>query len=254
MNIVQQSKGDLRHAKPYQRGIGIGADLTLVRSWIPSLKVLKFFGYAPIQIKFAKLSTVSDLPAVRPALYEFKMCWLTPGLACIILWAFVRTQFAIGIHTAKIFPGLSNSISIAFGFKDKNKSDTERLIQPLSKYIGPVMSWFNWITFLVRFPDFVRFLNNWQVFDHTSAYWRKLDGTQSWQLVLCLCIMNALTFSNIFLRIMAVWDKVSAVGTYELHMIIGVGMLILMLAMVDDTMVICMQFSVSSGLRKVIKN
>lgn len=141
-------------------------------------------------------------------------------------------------------------MSGTFGFGCVNKSETEKLVLPLPHYCVPVMIWLEWIALMLRFPDFVQFLNNWQKLDQNTANWRT-KGNKSKLLACHLMVVNGLVVGNALLRIIGGLSKVSGAGAYIVCLIITAGVLTITSSLTEDTKVTCMLFSVSSSLRKV---
>lgn len=215
-------------------------DFTIVSNWIPLIKLLKLLGNAPIQIKQLNTQNVPGQLA-----FDLKVRWISPIIICILLpWFIIRVIFALTVFTPELFPFPSSSLI-------SNLSQTEILIQPFRIYCLPVIYWLEWISILICFPDFIQFLNNWQIFNqNTTAEW-KTGNCKPVGRYLAYHVMLSilLTIAAGILGIANSWT--SGDCSNRVYFTIALSLLNQFIVTVEDLKVLLMFCSVSTGISKV---
>lgn len=115
----------------------------------------------------------------------------------------------------------------------------------------PIINWFEWISLLVYFPDFVKFLNNWKIFgDMFGHSWNSTELLQPFGLVWVVFRTFGLTVGILALRI-AYMCLTVGYGSSAIVFTIMLGLLSEVIAFIEDLKVIFMLQSVATGFAKI---
>lgn len=227
----------------------IGTDLTLAQNWIPLLKLVRLFGNAPIQIKSADIQRVLVFPTVSLKVFEFKKRWCSSGSISILVFALIRAFSTYAQYQTTVLPTWSYSAPTNSSAVSQKITQTEELIQSFSLYAVPIINWFEWISLLVCFPDFVKFLNNWQIFGEKFCHWNSA-GLEVSGLVWIVLRTFGLTVGILLLRI-AYMFTTTGYDSIAIWFTILLGFVNEAVAFIEDLKVICMLQSVATGFGKV---
>lgn len=235
--------------------IGITPNLTLLQNWIPLLKILRVLGNAPIQIKPLRNQNSSMLPnLIEPRTDYFKIRVSISALPYTLIWAAVRALLVLSIYYPTEFSWMyyPSCHTSTHGTENisASASKTEKLIQPLAESIAPTMICIEWISLLVCFPDFVKFLNNWQKFGNARSQITTIN------LHLAGCILFLLATIEIVANIIMIWNNsagktICNVGLMSLLMLFEI---VTFVEIMKILYMICTVVAAMSTVRKSVLN
>lgn len=140
---------------PTELTSGFGAEMTLSRNWVPLISVKIYW-------KCTNPNKKADV-ASELARYEFKIRWLSPNITIIFVWVGIRMFFTLAMYSPQLWRHL-HYVSPTVWFDNTSMSETERLILPLRFCCISVISWVEWTSLLLFLPNFVKILNNQQIY------------------------------------------------------------------------------------------